>query len=111
MSTCVTPTSLAAEDRTSGGVIKPPTMASECCKPMIAARRIPNICVGIGRDVSRLRLGDRAEGLLTQQHAIALHTSSLAKKGGAARFRFMHQGHWGCAQTCRKAVRNAGSSE
>ena len=45
--TCVMPTSLAAEDTTSGGVIRPPTMASECCKPMIAARRTPNICTPV----------------------------------------------------------------
>lgn len=42
--TCVTPTSLAAAETTSGGVINPPTMASECCRPMTAARRIPSIC-------------------------------------------------------------------
>lgn len=37
----VMPGSLATEDTTSGGVMRPPTMASACCRPMMAARKMP----------------------------------------------------------------------
>ena len=33
-------------------------------------------------------------------------TSSLLKNGGAARFCFIHQGHWGCKQTSKVSVRS-----